>query len=208
MTQPTQPRQPSNGQIAALAALLASTLPLATIVTGLASVTGLGNAIAGRLIEQAPSSRLIFPGAGPAARQVAVAESTYRAAYLLNAAARVKASIAAGKTAEEALAAEQSYTLAHERAAANRARSAAEVDKTMNRVGSSVLGWRARMDSRTSAECRAANGHNFEVFAVPLIGWPGAVHPHCRCRPVAPFAGAPMLPSAAPVHVARQVAVG
>jgi hypothetical protein len=53
-----------------------------------------------------------------------------------------------------------------------------------------VLGWRAVMDARTSAECRRADGKNFSVASRPLIGWPGSVHPHCRCRPVAAFAGA------------------
>jgi hypothetical protein len=52
---------------------------------------------------------------------------------------------------------------------------------------SGLLGWSARMDRKTSGECREANGRNFDPSRVPPIGFPGAVHPDCRCRAVRPF---------------------
>lgn len=49
-----------------------------------------------------------------------------------------------------------------------------------------LVGWYAKMDERTSKECRKADGRNFDPTRVPAIGFPGAVHPHCRCRPGPP----------------------
>ena len=62
-----------------------------------------------------------------------------------------------------------------------------------------LVGWKAVMDSRTSAECAAANGKNFPADRPPVIGWPGAVHPHCRCVPTKPYAGAGMVDESAAV---------
>ena len=56
-----------------------------------------------------------------------------------------------------------------------------------------LLGWHTVIDGRTSAECRAADGFNFLVDRVPKIGYPGAVHPHCRCYPGRPYDGAKIL---------------
>jgi hypothetical protein len=73
------------------------------------------------------------------------------------------------------------------------------VDSTASLYGG-ILGWHAEMDARTSAECRRANGKNFLAAYAPLIGYPGAVHPRCRCYPVRPYAGAKLLPSLAPAR--------
>lgn len=194
MTQPTQPQQQQafrDQQIAVLAGLLASTIPVAGLIAGFATVAHIPRPMAMRLIEQTPTARTRTQG--PAAQLVAAGESTYRAAYLLAAAGRVQEAVAAGKTLEEALAAEARNTDAHLAAQANRAKTAAAVDKAAARYRSGLLGWKAVMDSRTSAECRAANGKNFSITAPPAIGFPGAVHPHCRCRPVAAYAGAGMV---------------
>lgn len=189
-----QQQQPSaQQQTAVLAGMLASTMPLAGLVAGFVTLTGLPSPVARRLIEQTPSHVGALTVRGPASRLVASAEPTYRAAYLLAAAGRVRTSMTAGMSVEEALAAEQRFTVAHLQAQANRARAAVAVDKAAAQHRSGLLGWKARMDSRTSAECRAADGRNFSVFAPPAIGLPGSVHPHCRCRPVAAFAGAPMV---------------
>jgi hypothetical protein len=120
---------------------------------------------------------------------VRAATATYRAAYLINAAQRVQHRLDAGQGIGAALRAEKPNLLAHLHAQANRRRAADAVDQQARKHGT-LLGWRAVMDTRTSAECAAANGRNFDVFAPPAIGWPGAVHPHCRCRPVPAFAGA------------------
>ena len=56
-----------------------------------------------------------------------------------------------------------------------------------------LLGWHTVIDKRTSAECYWANGQNFHADQMPAIGYPGAVHPHCRCYPGAPFPGGKLL---------------
>ena len=191
MTQPAPPaqQQTTTGQkTAILAGLLASTVPLVGLVAGFATTAGIPKVMARRLIEQAPSVPVLAQG--PAAKLVAAAEPTFRAAYLLAAADRVRQAVAAGKTLEEALAAEQRHTLAHLNAQRNRAATAAAVDLAAVKHRSGLLGWKAVMDSRTSAECRSADGKNFSIFSPPVIGLPGSVHPHCRCRPVAAFEGA------------------
>ncbi len=58
-----------------------------------------------------------------------------------------------------------------------------------------LLGWNTVKDSRTTAECYAADKRNFRASMPPAIGYPGATHPNCRCYPSAPFKGAKVLPS-------------
>lgn len=77
---------------------------------------------------------------------------------------------------------------AHIAATHKRNEAAIQVNRTWQSLGKPrLLGWRAMMDDRTTAECRAANGRNFDPTRVPPIGYPGAVHPNCRCRAVRPF---------------------
>lgn len=108
-------------------------------------------------------------------------EATYRAQYVLAASRRVQAAVAAGVPREEALAREQRYFQQHLDAVRNRRDAAAQVDKAAKRYGSN-LGWYAVLDNRTSKECREAHGRNFDITRIPAIGYPGSVHPHCRCR--------------------------
>lgn len=77
----------------------------------------------------------------------------------------------------------------------NREKAGAAVDSASMTHGR-LLGWYTRIDARTSAECRAANRHNFNADEPPAIGYPGMVHPHCRCQPGAPFPGARMVGAA------------
>jgi hypothetical protein len=107
----------------------------------------------------------------------------------------------------DAIARERRYFGQHLDAMWNRARAAAQVDNAAMTYGN-LLGWNTVLDTRTSAECRAADDGNFEATAQPLIGWPGAVHPHCRCYPGPPVRGARMLPSAQRVTVRRLVPAG
>lgn len=106
-------------------------------------------------------------------------ESVYRAHYVYAASQRLLG--LSGQPLAEALAREQRYFNQHVEAAANRKKSANQVDKAASRYGSE-LGWYARMDSITSEECKEANGKNFSATRIPAIGWPGSVHPHCRCK--------------------------
>lgn len=196
MTQPTRPQAqqqaPTRAQIAAVAAVIATAGSVAAVAAGLASATGISVATAQALLDGIGFKLPTVPVAqlGPAARQVAGSEPAYRAAYLVAAAGRVRARVAAGQSYADAIAAEQPNWQAHLAAQRNRAVTATNVDRAAAKHRSLVLGWRARMDSRTSAECAAADGKNFRADSRPLIGFPGSVHPHCRCVPVAAFAGA------------------
>lgn len=106
-------------------------------------------------------------------------EATYRAHYVYAASRRLAG--LTGEKRQKALQAERRYFNQHMEASANRKESASAVDKASQRYGNE-LGWYAKMDSITSAECRAAHGKNFSVTRIPAIGWPGSVHPNCRCR--------------------------
>lgn len=193
MTQPAPAKKqqgPTPAQVAALAALLAGSATATGVAAGFASLAGITPAVAKALLtvtDRRPLS--VVAGVGPAVRQTAAGEATYRAMYLLNAADRVQARIKTGTSPADAVRAELGNYRAHLAAQQNRAVSAVAVDRAARRFGP-VLGWRAVMDARTSAECRRADGKNFSLTSRPLIGWPGSVHPHCRCRPVAAFAGA------------------
>lgn len=139
-------------------------------------------------------------------------EAIYRAAYLLASSRRIQdardQAVLHGEDPDQAvrLAAEREarFYTAHEQAVTNRRRSAQAVDRTARDQGavgidpvtglpSLMVGWHAVSDHKTSAECRAADGHAFPVSRVPPIGWPGAVHPHCRCTAGAAQPGMPLL---------------
>lgn len=71
----------------------------------------------------------------------------------------------------------------------NRAKRAAGQETTLGLLAKSrniALGWYAVLDKKTSPECRAANGKNFDPLQPPAIGLPGTVHPRCRCVPGPP----------------------
>lgn len=104
-----------------------------------------------------------------------------RAQFLANAARRVSEA----DDLEQAVQREVQRFHYHQRASENRQMAATKVAQAQDRFGGTV-GWYAKMDSRTSAECRKANGTNFRADQIPAIGYPGSVHPHCRCRPGPP----------------------
>jgi len=120
----------------------------------------------------------VIPSATASAESQAL-EPHYRALYVWNAVQRL---LGGGD-----LAAEKRYFNQHMEAVAKRRKSASAVDKARARYGDE-LGWHARMDSRTSPECREANGKNFSATRIPAIGFPGGVHPNCRCRAGRKFA--------------------
>lgn len=133
-----------------------------------------------------------------------------RAQFALAAARRLTSDVfearARGEAIRTALAAgmarERRYFGQHREAIWNREKAAAQVDM-MALTWGDLLGWNTVRDRRTSPECLAAHGANFHASATPLIGYPGSVHPHCRCYPGPPRIGARMLPSARPVRYAR-----
>lgn len=115
-----------------------------------------------------------------AVSEYARTEAAYRAHYVYAASRRL--GTLTGEKRREAIAREQQYFNQHMAASQNRHTTAINVDRAKNKYGDE-LGWYAKMDSRTSAECKEANGKNFSASRAPAIGYPGAVHPNCRCRP-------------------------
>lgn len=113
-----------------------------------------------------------------------------RASYLINAGRRVSTAYTSGgvEGMRKAYEAEQRYFRQHLDAVRRRNEAARSVGEAMERYSEVRLGWHATMDERTSAECRQAHGRNFDPQRIPPIGYPGSVHPHCRCRAGAPFA--------------------
>lgn len=87
---------------------------------------------------------------------------------------------------------ERRYFGSHLQAIWKRSQAGAQADSAAMTYGR-LLGWHTVLDKRTSAECRHANGKNFLVDHMPLIGYPGGVHPHCRCYPGRPWPGGRML---------------
>jgi hypothetical protein len=142
-------------------------------------------------------------GFGAASSAIARLNLMRRAQFAVSASKRITADLrearARGTPLREALAAgvarERRYFGQHLDAIQQRARAAAVVDGQAAHYGD-LLGWYTVRDSHTSAECLAANGKNFYASAMPLIGYPGGVHPFCRCYPGAPHTGAALLPSA------------
>ena len=116
-------------------------------------------------------------------------EYLFRAAYIEAAIRRTEQAVRAGYTPEEAARAERRNFLLHVQSQRIRSSAAVAVDRMARQLGTPELGWYTVLDARTSPECRAANGTNFDVGVRPVIGYPGAVHPSCRCKPGKPHAG-------------------
>lgn len=141
---------------------------------------------------------------GAASAQTSRMNAARRAQYVLAATRRVTAAArdarAKGEPMMDAIKAqiarEQRYYSQHQAAMWNRASAAGKTDMAALEHGN-LLGWLAKHDAHTSAECKAASGKNFYASAMPDIGFPGSVHPSCRCEPVAPWPGGKLLPSAA-----------
>jgi len=106
----------------------------------------------------------------------------YRAAYIRNASQRIQRDLDDGLPLEDARVKERRYMVLHSAAQQQRENAARRVAAASKQYGP-TLGWYSRRDARTSEECRVAHGHNFEALVVPVIGYPGAVHTHCRCWP-------------------------
>jgi hypothetical protein len=139
---------------------------------------------------------------GEASRQTARMNTARRAQYVIAASKRVLGAAREARAKGEPvmaaiadqLARERRFYAQHQAAMRNRANAAAETDKAAAKYGN-LLGWLAKKDDRTSPECYAASGKNYYASHMPDIGFPGAVHPSCRCRPVAAWPGAKLLPS-------------
>jgi hypothetical protein len=116
----------------------------------------------------------------------------YDVAFLISSARRITEAMTKGKTADEAGKVEQSYDKMHTKANQVRTQSLQQTEKVMLRNGP-LVGWYAHYDSKTSPACRLANGHNFDAMQGTVIGYPGSVHPHCRCYAGPPHANGQMV---------------
>lgn len=212
MTTPRQPQQPPTNQQLALAA--AGVLATAVTVAGALAVLAplfLKRKITSAAVEAALEVVMHYPPDaagfyGPAGAQTARLNLIRRAQFLVSSAIRLTgeyARLRAGEITKEDMAAalvrEVRYYGQHQEAIWARQRAAAQADSAAMDYGA-LLGWYTVHDSRTSAECRAADRHNFRVDKMPSIGFPGGVHIHCRCMPGPPFPGAPLVGSDMPVR--------
>jgi hypothetical protein len=142
---------------------------------------------------------------GQASAQVSRMNAARRAQYVVAAAKRVLGAARDARAkglptiaaVRDALATERRYYQLHLAAMANRAAAAAETDKAAGKYGD-LLGWLAVKDHRTSPECARASGKNYYSSRMPDIGFPGAVHPSCRCKPVAAWPGGKLLAGSGP----------
>jgi hypothetical protein len=160
-----------------------------------------------RLLLSIPQVRALarlnpHPGAHAAVLAMQRHNLMRRAGYLVAAGRRMStAAQRAGQSTQvrdSAVYAERRWLAQHLRAQAGRESAANQVAakakaeaRRAKRDGTAwngLLGWYAVMDDRTSRECREANGRNFKPTKVPAIGFPGAVHPSCRCKPGPPHA--------------------
>lgn len=139
---------------------------------------------------------------GHASAQTSRMNAARRAQYVIAAAKRVAAAMrdarSKGKPVlaamRDQLAKERRFYAQHQQAMWNRAAAAGKTDMAAMEHGP-LLGWYSVRDKKTSPECKAADGKNFYAPAMPDIGFPGAVHPSCRCLPGPAHRGAPLLPS-------------
>lgn len=132
-----------------------------------------------------------------ATARTAAAEPGIRARYLFGAAKRITANLRLLGSDPHALITavrdERRYLGQHLDAARNRRKAAQQVDRVA--AGSPWLIWLTAGDARVEPECRALHGELFTVDQPPEVAgrlvYPGAVHPHCRCR-AAPFGATPI----------------
>ncbi len=137
---------------------------------------------------------------GPALAEELRLANAWLGTYTVAAASRLLVAMSKGPDALEAAeVAERRYFELHLLAEERRQRAAALQDATAHHLSDrephGLLGWRSVVDNRTTPECRWAHGKNFRADRMPEIGWPGAVHVHCRCSAGPPIPGAPLIPS-------------
>jgi SPP1 gp7 family putative phage head morphogenesis protein len=183
--------EPSGPSVAQVEMVLASSAPLATMVSILGRLFG-GFGVTVPVIQAALAMVLKgersmpIPGNGAAVASSLQSEAAFRAAYLINAAVRMQNAVNGAMTMTDALDAEMANYRLHLAAQLNRREAAEQADSVHD---DGIAGWEAVMDAKTSPECAAANGNNFRVAEPPAIGLPGAVHPHCRCKARRPWPG-------------------
>jgi len=174
-----------------IAALLG--LPLQAVLAAL----GLAKRSAHR-----PNARLAEHGIEPRTRQHEIVKAVrnddlyFRAAYVVRAARRINVRVTTeGMSWREAIGAEKPNYDAHVRARKRRLDVAAKVALAEQLFGP-LLGWYRNELLDSDADCIAADGHNFHADQIPIIGYPGSVHPNCGCQPGPPHADAGLVDDA------------
>lgn len=200
MDQPQQSQPQSEAQrILEILAVGASIAVTAKGLSGILDIPAKSIALALRIIKYVPRLARLRAGRGNTATAITSrANELYRAAYVGQAARRIEAA----PDRRVAIAAEVRYYRAHLEASARRMVMAKRVDVFKRRIRSPLLGWYAVNDARTSSECRAASGRNFYFNRPPVIGYPGAVHPNCRCTPGPPHPRGTMVDNSDTVRTA------
>jgi hypothetical protein len=139
----------------------------------------------------------------PVQRQVIEMNADRRAAFVVASVKRISTelndAVDSGTDLSDAVskvsAKEERYFRQHVAAEFQRTQKGNEVAVLTGRYGT-VLGWKAVDDDKTTPECKAADGHNFDTRHIPDIGYPGVgPHANCRCKAVPPYPNAKMLPS-------------
>jgi hypothetical protein len=206
--QPPQQTGPSDADLAAAAAAAlaaAITVPAVTaLLAGLYAKAGFERPA----LQSALQIIMAMPPeatgiAGPATAQVAYLNQVRRGQMVVSIGRRLTGDIRSARSEGRSVVTallngvtrERRYFGMHRDAIWSRAQAAMAVDMAALQYGL-LLGWHTHRDDRTTPECLAADGKNFRADSMPLIGFPGATHSKCRCKPVAPYPGAPLLPSA------------
>lgn len=210
--QPQQnpPAAPSDAVlIAAVIAALGTALTAVAVMSALrrllsaAGVGYLALAACAELVMSWPQD--VLEGTGPATRWAVRTNLHRRAAFFLAACRRVQAAVTDARSRREpvraavldAIGTERRYLAMHVTACQQRVTAASRVDGMAAEHGN-LLGWLAVKDRRCSPGCSRASGRNFRADHPPVIeghpSYPGTVHNSCRCIPVRPFRGAPVLP--------------
>lgn len=207
---PQQQRKPTDQQ---LIALILAAFAAASTLAGIYALLRKPFALAGisrPALKAGIALVLAMPqqpmeGTGPATRWAVKTNELRRASFTVNASRRVQAAIDDARAHGEPLAraigdaarAENRFFAQHVAASDQRIKATSAVDG-MASVYGSLLGWHAVKDKNITPGCLAADGKNFHADDPPVVegspSYPGAVHARCRCFPVAPKPGAPILP--------------
>jgi hypothetical protein len=203
---PPDQQKPTQAQLTAAAiTALGAAVTVAGVVAALRALfrsAGIGtaalSAVTALILSWVPDS---MEGTGPATHWAIRTNAQRRAQYFLAACKRVQAAAVDARSKGEpvkdailaAIATERRYLTQMAAMAHQRVKAASAVDGLAAMHGD-LLGWNSVLDPRCTPECRAANGKSFYADRPPLIGYPGASHPGCRCFPGPPRRGAPVLP--------------
>lgn len=212
-TQPPPPQQqpkPTDGQLIALILAAFAASYTASAILSLLRRPFARAGIGSQALKAGIGLVLAMPqqpmeGTGPAQRWAVRTNELRRSSFTLSASRRIQQAIddarahgePLGPAIGDAARAEQRFFAAHVQASDQRIKATSAVDGMAGMYGN-LLGWHAVKDKNVTPGCLAADGKNFRADDPPVVegspSYPGAVHARCRCFPVPPRPGAPILP--------------